>query len=121
MIVSTTMVLLILVEVTWPILVLRRLACGVFVVSAIYFFLVLPAGLAFLAFAAGLAFAAFFGATSVSDADASAGAASCVGCTIFSCFSRMMVWIRATSLRSPRILLRLSVCPIFSWNFSRKS
>src|SRR5438874_3936754 len=29
--------------------------------------------------------------------------------------------MRATSLRKPRIFLRLSVCPILSWNFSRKS
>src|SRR5215510_6099118 len=115
MIVSTTMVLLILVEVTWPILVLRRLACGVLVVvSAIYFFLALPAGLAFLDLVAALALAVFFGAASAAGAAVSAGAAACAGCTMFSCFSRMMVWIRATSLRSPRILLRLSVCPIFS-------
>src|SRR5262249_19608871 len=38
-----------------------------------------------------------------------------------SSFSRMIVFTRATSLRSPRIFLRLSVCPILSWNFSRKS
>src|SRR3954466_243952 len=29
--------------------------------------------------------------------------------------------MRATSLRKPRILVRLSVCPIFSWNLRRKS
>src|SRR5215471_223690 len=119
------MVLLILTEVTLPILVLRRLACGVLVVSAIYFFLVLAAGFAALAFLpAALAGAAFLGsAASVSAAAVSetGAAATWAGCTIFSCFSRMMVWIRATSLRSPRILLRLSVCPIFSWNFSLKS
>src|SRR5215467_11597734 len=38
-----------------------------------------------------------------------------------SAFSRMMVFTRATSLRSPRIFFRLSVCPILSWNLRRKS
>src|SRR5438270_9266128 len=60
MITCTTMVLLILVEVTRPILVLR-LVCFFSVVSAIYFFLVLAAvfflaGLAVLPFAAALVF-----------------------------------------------------------------
>src|SRR6202158_1897575 len=35
--------------------------------------------------------------------------------------SRRMVWTRAISRRSPRIFFRLSVCPIFIWNFSLKS
>src|ERR1035437_8791034 len=35
--------------------------------------------------------------------------------------SRKMVWTRAISRRSPRIFFRLSVCPIFIWNFSLKS
>src|SRR5215467_3274663 len=98
---STTMVLLILVEVTWPILVLRRLAC-VGVVSAIYFFLALAAGFLPLALAAGLAAAAFFGSAATGSAGAaSAAAAAWAGRAMFNCFSRMMVWIRATSLRSP--------------------
>src|SRR5215471_8474702 len=81
------MVLLILVETTCPILVLRRFFWSFAVaVSAIYFFLALPA--------------------------VSAAASS---------FSRMMVFTRATSLRRPRIFFRLSVCPILSWNFRRKS
>src|SRR5262249_19899444 len=56
MMTSTTMVLLILVETTWPILVARRL-CFV-VVSAIYFFLVWLADVFFLALAAGFPFPA---------------------------------------------------------------
>ena len=32
-----------------------------------------------------------------------------------------MVFTRAMSLRSPRIFFRLSVCPMFSWNFSLNS
>src|SRR6266446_2481672 len=35
--------------------------------------------------------------------------------------SRRTVWTRAISRRSPRIFFRLSVCPIFIWNFSLKS
>src|SRR2546429_4552676 len=35
--------------------------------------------------------------------------------------SRRTVWTRAMSRRSPRIFFRLSVCPIFIWNFSLKS
>src|SRR2546427_9893875 len=35
--------------------------------------------------------------------------------------SRAMVFTRAMSLRRPRIFLRLSVCPMLSWNFSLKS
>src|ERR1700686_434278 len=32
--------------------------------------------------------------------------------------SRRTVWTRAISRRSPRIFFRLSVCPMFIWNFS---
>src|SRR5271157_3121760 len=35
--------------------------------------------------------------------------------------SRRTVWTRAISRRSPRIFFRLSVCPIFIWNFSLNS
>src|SRR5450432_3737641 len=35
--------------------------------------------------------------------------------------SRRTVWTRAISRRSPRIFFKLSVCPIFIWNFSLKS
>src|SRR4030088_314401 len=35
--------------------------------------------------------------------------------------SRRTVCTRAISRRSPRIFFRLSVCPIFIWNFSLKS
>src|SRR5450631_282080 len=35
--------------------------------------------------------------------------------------SRRIVWTRAISRRSPRIFFKLSVCPIFIWNFSLKS
>src|SRR5215471_13831547 len=35
--------------------------------------------------------------------------------------SRRMVFTRAMSLRNPRIFFRLSVCPIFIWNFSLNS
>src|SRR6266849_350751 len=35
--------------------------------------------------------------------------------------SRRTVWTRAISRRSPRIFFRLSVCPMFIWNFSLKS
>src|SRR5689334_960636 len=35
--------------------------------------------------------------------------------------SRRIVFTRAMSLRKPRIFLRLSVCPIFIWNFNLKS
>src|SRR5580658_1245987 len=35
--------------------------------------------------------------------------------------SRRTVWTRAISRRSPRIFFRLSLCPIFIWNFSLKS
>src|ERR1700731_5040772 len=35
--------------------------------------------------------------------------------------SPKMVLTRAMSLRRPRIFFKLSVCPIFSWNFSLKS
>src|SRR5215831_7210146 len=82
MITCTTMVLLILVEVTRPILVLRLPCFFSVVVSAIYFFLDLAAvfflaGLAVLPFVAALVFfflallpaaAAFFGLASASPA-----------------------------------------------------
>src|SRR5450432_202008 len=134
MLTSTTMVLAILVETTSPILVARR-PCGLLVVvSAIYFFLAfalallvfLAAGLAFLAvLAAGFLAAAFFLAgfalvVFAAEADASA-ATGLAWLSRPSSFSRWMVLIRATSLRSPRTLFRLSVCPIFIWNFRRKS
>src|SRR5215831_1830234 len=96
---STTMVLLILVDVTWPILVLRRL-CFV-VVSAIYFFLALLA----VFFAAGLALALrlVFVATATAPGSAAAasdfstGAAAPWGRAMPNCFSRITVWMRATS------------------------
>src|SRR5689334_4145282 len=137
MITCTTMVLLILVEVTRPILVLRLPAFFAVAVSAIYFFLFLAvaavfffAGLAVLLLVAvfALAFfllallpaAAFFAFEAVSPA-ASAAGWPLLATTIPSSFSRITVWTRATSLRRPRILFRLSVCPILSWNFRRKS
>src|SRR6476646_2536963 len=135
MITCTTMVLLILVEVTRPILVLRLPCFFSVVVSAIYFFLDLAAvfflaGLAVLPLAAALVFfflallpaAAFF---ELGFGSASPAAASVLwpllGAAMPSSFSRITVCTRATSLRRPRILVRLSVCPIFSWNLRRKS
>src|SRR6202166_788030 len=44
----------------------------------------------------------------------------CVLCPAISC-SRRIVCTRAMSRRSPRTFFRLSVCPIFIWNFSLKS
>src|ERR1700688_4310495 len=41
----------------------------------------------------------------------------CVLCPAISC-SRRIVCTRAISRRSPRTFFRLSVCPIFIWNFS---
>src|SRR5580700_3835188 len=41
--------------------------------------------------------------------------------TAASSCSRRTVWTRAMSRRSPRIFFRLSVCPMFIWNFSLKS
>src|SRR6516225_737964 len=98
MMTSTTMVLLILVDVTWPILVLRRL-CFV-VVSAIYFFLALFAVFlaAGLALAARPVFAATAAAAGSAASDVSTGAAAPWGRAIPSCFSRITVWMRATSL-----------------------
>src|SRR5581483_5242732 len=43
-----------------------------------------------------------------------------VFCAASSC-SRRIVFTRAMSLRRPRIFLRLSVCPMLSWNFSLNS
>src|SRR6478672_10786225 len=137
MITCTTMVLLILVETTLPILVLRVPCFFSVVVSAIYFFLALAvavfffADLAVLPFAAGfdlaldffpvlLPAAAFFGLAPASPA-ASAAGWPLPATTIPSSFSRITVCTRATSLRRPRILVRLSVCPILSWNLRRKS
>src|SRR6202000_359327 len=134
MITCTTIVLLILVEVTRPILVLRL--PGFFsVVSAIYFFLFLAVAVVFFlaGFAAALVLvavfflallpAAFFlaGFALAADPSPAPAAAGWLSTTMPSCFSRTTVWMRATSLRSPRILFRLSVCPIFNWNFKRKS
>src|SRR6478735_30091 len=115
MMTCTTMVLLILVEVTRPILVLRL--PGFFsVVSAIYFFLALAAvfflaGLAVLPLAAALVFflallpaAAFFGFASAPP-EASA-LWPLLGAAMPSSFSRITVCTRATSLRRPRILVR---------------
>src|SRR5258708_31553241 len=122
----TTMVLAILLEITRPILVARRLVCCGVVVSAIYFFPFLElaafpdffTGLAAAFLAAGLAAAFFAGLAGAAAACAEAGS---LLCTMPSSFSRMMVLTRATSLRRPRIFFRLSVCPILSWNFKRKS
>src|SRR5258708_6535109 len=123
----TTIVLLILLGTTSPILVLRRLGCFSVVVSAIYFFLFFVPADAFAGFfveallalaLAGLAAAGFSAFAAASGAFA-AGAAFLP--PMPSSCSRMMVWMRATSLRNPRIFLRLSVCPILSWNFNRKS
>src|SRR5580765_6521764 len=118
------MVLLILVEVTRPILVLRLPAF--FAVAVSFFF----AGLAVLLLVAVFAFAFFFLALLPAAAffafGAASPAASAAGwplpaTTIPSSFSRITVCTRATSLRRPRILFRLSVCPILSWNLRRKS
>src|SRR6185437_4492236 len=137
------MVFAILVETTWPILVLRRL-CWLLVVSAIYFFLafalapelfflaleaavvflaaaVLRAEADFLVRAAGFALArAGVSAVSAASVD-EAAATALLPFASPSSFSRMMVLIRATSLRNPRSLFRLSDWPILSWNFMRKS
>src|SRR6476620_7783524 len=114
MLTCTTMVLAILVETTSPILVARRpCVCVLLVVSAIYFFLAFA--LALLVFlAAGLAvFAAGFPAAAVFflaglalvaaavDNEASA-ATGLAWLSRPSSFSRWIVLIRATSLRSPR-------------------
>src|SRR6185437_12135065 len=125
------MVFAILVETTWPILVLRRL-CWLLVVSAIYFFLafalapelfflaleaavvflaaaVLRAEADFLVRAAGFALArAGVSAVSAASVD-EAAATALLPFASPSSFSRMMV------------LIRLSVLPILSWNFLRKS
>src|ERR1041385_1559642 len=124
MMTCTTMVLLILVEVTRPILVLRLPCFFSVVVSAIYFFLDLAAvfflaDLVVLPLAAALVFfflalfpaAAFF----VAGFDSASPASilwPLLGAAMPSSFSRTTVRIRATSLRRPRILVRLSVCPI---------
>src|SRR3954447_17646681 len=111
----TTMVLLILVEVTRPILVLR-LVCFFSVVSAIYFFLALAAifflaGLAVLPFAAVLVFflallpaAAVFAFGIGSASPAAPVLCPLLGAAMPSSFSRITVCTRATSLRKPRIL-----------------
>src|ERR1041385_605669 len=123
------MVFAILVETTWPILVLRRL-CWLLVFSAIYFFLafalapelfflaleaavvffaaaVFRAAADFLVRAAGLAFAAAGGALARAGVSAVSAAsvdeAAAIALLPFanpSSFSRMMVLIRATSLRN---------------------
>src|SRR6478609_11388641 len=107
MITCTTMVLLILVETTRPILVLRLpVFCSV--VSAIYFFLALAVALFFFAGFAALPLAAvffellaaaFFGAAAeaASEAEASAPGRLWLGATMPSCFSRTTVCMRATS------------------------
>src|ERR1700682_2090626 len=125
----TTMVLLILLGTTSPILVLRRLGCLGVVVSAIYFFLFFVPADAFAGFFAAGALLALalggFAAADFSGFAAAAAGAFAAGAAFLpvrpSSCSRMMVWMRATSLRNPRIFLRLSVCPILSWNFNRKS
>src|SRR5215472_9891801 len=95
MITSTTMVLLILVDTTWPIFVLRRPACGLFSVSAIYFFLaldlVLVLVLAFLAGAAPLALTAALATAAGSAASTAGVAAAWALWTMPSCFSRLTV------------------------------
>src|ERR1051326_527668 len=119
MIPCTTMVLLILVEVTRPILVLRLPCFFSAVVSAIYFFLALAvfflAGLAVLPFAAALVFfflallpaTAFFACGFGSASPAASALWPLLGAAMPSSFSRITVWTRATSLRRPRIFVRL--------------
>src|SRR5215467_2276041 len=125
MIVCTTMVLFILVETTCPILVLRVPVRCALVVSAIYFFLffalaivlfaVLPLPALFLAvLPAAECFVAVAGAAASALAPLPAAVLAASGAAIPSSFSRITVWMRATFLRRPRILFRLSVCPILS-------
>src|SRR6516162_2218143 len=117
------MVFAILVETTFPIRVLRSPgALLVLIFSAIaYFFSVAAFGFLVAAFFAVAGFFAFVGTR--------ATGAAALGAIAFgaltplppaSCFSRWMVWMRAMSFFSPRIFFRLSVWPIFNWNFSLK-
>src|SRR4051812_40228268 len=125
------MVFDILVETTSPIFVLRSDSCfsavclDLAVFAAMAYFLPVAvffsaAFLLVLAFGAGDFFAAF-GASAF--APAALGEPPLAESPLLepSTRSRAMVLMRAISLRSPRIFLRLSVWPIFIWNLRRKS
>src|SRR3954468_13953158 len=96
-----------------------------FFVAAMGYFL--PVAVCFsaftvLVFALALAAAGFF-ATAGFAAFGVATAAACAPLLLPlpRTRSRAIVFMRAMSLRSPRIFFKLSVCPIFIWNFRRKS
>src|SRR5947207_3335738 len=125
------MVLAILLETTYPILLLRR--CSTIFSAMGYFFsdLVFDAVARDL-LAVPLALAALPAAFLAGAAVAGAAFASAVFCTAaFFCpaplrpmpssRSRKIVLTRAISLRRPRIFFRLSVWPMFIWNLSLKS
>src|SRR5437879_4140626 len=118
----TTMVLFILVETTSPTLVARPVVFAVVSAMAYFFSDFLAAD--FLAGAFALAFvlteAFAFAAGAAFTAAAFAGFAVAVG-TSPNWRSRAIVFKRATPRRNERILFKLSVCPIFIWNFRRKS
>src|SRR5947209_3441343 len=123
----TTMVLFILVETTSPTLVARPVVFVVVSAMAYFFsdFFVAAFLAGAFAFTFALAWAFDFATGAAFTLAAFAGFAATVDAPAGEIRpnwrSRAIVFKRATPRRSERILFKLSVCPIFIWNFRRKS